>query len=169
MTTILEALQGTPLWVYLVFFYLVWIGFRARKEHSAPIGKLVTVPLFFLLWGLWNLYERNLLLHNFSLLFIVGLFLGSLVSAKLFQPLILSVDRDTKSIRVKGSWQLLISLLIVFAGKYALGVSIGFSPELLKEEGFQILYISAQGLLSGLFIGRLYASINALVKGPHAD
>jgi len=47
MNTILIALSNTPIWVYLLFVYLTWVGVRASKTRIIALKKLFIMPAIF--------------------------------------------------------------------------------------------------------------------------
>lgn len=43
--TFLDLLKGTPIWVWILFAYLIFIGVKSLKTRSVFIPKLFIVPL----------------------------------------------------------------------------------------------------------------------------
>ena len=48
---LLNILAETPLWVWILFSFLVLIGVNALSDRETNIEGLFIMPLFFLLWG----------------------------------------------------------------------------------------------------------------------
>ncbi|WP_279503578.1 hypothetical protein [Aeromonas veronii] len=48
---ILNVVTETPLWVWILFSFLVGIGINALRDREMSIRGLFIMPLFFLLWG----------------------------------------------------------------------------------------------------------------------
>ncbi|MDR1235572.1 MAG: hypothetical protein LBJ96_01050 [Holosporaceae bacterium] len=42
-----KILSGTPMWVFFIFAYLVFIGIRATKDRTVHIGKIFLMPGIF--------------------------------------------------------------------------------------------------------------------------
>ena len=70
--TIFTILSHTPLWVWILFAFLIMRGYAALSEREMNISQLFILPLLFLIWGVWGLKEE----FNFNVASLVGMFSG---------------------------------------------------------------------------------------------
>src|SRR5690242_10234175 len=79
MITLLNIIQGTPAWVWIVFIYLVVVGISACKTRLVSVWQLSIAPSIFMLWSIYNLTHKSdnvSLLIVYSMLFISAAFIG---------------------------------------------------------------------------------------------
>ena len=50
-----SAILGTPVWVWLVLAYTVWVGLRATKPRALTPAAIVVLPAVLLLVSAWPL------------------------------------------------------------------------------------------------------------------
>ncbi|WP_262377396.1 hypothetical protein [Pseudomonas veronii] len=51
----LDALEGTPLWVYGAFLLVCYYGFSARKTSRESQQSLIITPVVLVVWSLLSL------------------------------------------------------------------------------------------------------------------
>src|ERR1700679_2465514 len=56
-----EIITGAPWWVYVLLVYLVSIGVKATKPRTISIKRVVLLPLLFVAWSLYSLYQKTVL------------------------------------------------------------------------------------------------------------
>jgi len=78
MDTLIKALQGTPWWVYVLFFYLLSLGIKALKPRVISLKKPFLLPGVFLVWSLWNLNNNFGLDFTKWMLWLAALSIGAL-------------------------------------------------------------------------------------------
>lgn len=161
METIFQALKGTPWWVYLLFFYLVYIGVRALKPTTMHIGKIFIIPLIFLFWSVWDLIVR-FQGGTDILLYILFSGIGGIAGWGLMQRFELRADHQKLLVRIPGSPFILILVLVIFAVKYFFGYIE--ATEGAMGSVMHSLYIIASGLITGIFVGRVLAILKKFAK-----
>lgn len=158
---IYEALRCTPWWVYVLFVYLLLIGFKARHTNVVSLYKLVVIPAIFGILSIHTLIELPFHAANvvsFVLLLLIGVGLGYWQVSRFT----IKVDRAKKLLQLPGSWQTLVLILFIFALKYYFGMQMGFDPQLATHLVFTIIMMAAYGITVGLFVGRFLCYLKAL-------
>jgi hypothetical protein len=54
-----QILIHTPIWVFPLFAYLVWLGIKAARPRTVTIWRSLIVPAVFIVWGLSRLLSRQ--------------------------------------------------------------------------------------------------------------
>jgi hypothetical protein len=146
MDSIIYALVGTPLWVWGILTYLLFIGIRAIKIRLLHPLRLFVVPIIFTGINYKLIFSGN----NFSTYmiflitgFLIGFFVGLKTSIKILHNL--------KRIELPGNYYTIAFLLLFFIGKYILGYLGATDPSMIIKYTFIDTCIS--GLLSGYFLG----------------
>lgn len=164
MTTILEFLKGTPWWVYLLFFYLLKIGFSAMKESVVSIIKLAVLPVLFTILMIHTLIASfDLNLKSIGIL-IFGLFVGTVVGWMLAARHQYKVDKKHWLILMPGNCVTLILILLIFISKYYFGYQLSAHAGIVHNVGFEFLMLSVSGACTGLFIGRFVLYLSCFSK-----
>lgn len=154
---LLSILAHTPIWVFALLAALLWLGARQTRPNSAPLWRVLALPLAMVLLAGWGVVAA----FGHGALGLAGLAAWATSAtavgwAVLRQPLPAALHYDATSGRVHrpGSWTPLLLILTIFALKYCLSVMLVLHPTLSRHApvvaGLSLLY----GLLSGLFAGR---------------
>ena len=146
--TILNILTHTPIWVYMVFCYLIFIGIKSLKERRTELYRVFIIPAIFLFLFLKRLL--NVLNTDLISISLVALFIGSFIGYILVKKTNIKVDGNI--ITIPGSWQTIILIILTFAVKYVFGYMNAVYPVLAMEHIKLEIFLS--GLFSGLFLGR---------------
>jgi len=158
---------GTPIWVWALLAFLLFIGIRALRPTTASFARLVILPLVFLVWGLSGFATtyglRPVGLAVWIAALVVGVGIGWLVA----RSIEIRADRERGLIRLPGSALNLILTLIIFATKYTLGVLGDMRPSITGELLFMATDVGVSGLLTGLFAGRLFGLWRKYQAAPH--
>src|SRR3984957_18875212 len=56
--TIAQILSGTPIWVFVLLAYLLWVGASRLKPGVRDLAKIWITPGIFIEWGLFGLFQR---------------------------------------------------------------------------------------------------------------
>ena len=167
MDAIWNAAIHTPWWVYLLFVYLMFIGYKASKTGVLPLGKLVILPAVFVAMSietLINSFKITPLLFGIWLLSILlGAGLGWL---QIFKQAI-RVDKEKKLFEVPGTWATAIVIFLIFATKYYFGYELSADPGLTKQTYFEVTMLFFSGVFSGLFVGKLLNYLYRLKTSEH--
>lgn len=149
----LDALEGTPLWVYGAFLLVCYYGLSARKTSRESQRSLIITPIVLVVWSLLSLsYADRVELTVGS--WVTGMLLGGLVAFALFPRRGLTLDEEGKHLIVPGTWKVLGISLLFFAVKYFIGYQAAVHPEFSGAVEMLVLAGAASGFTVGLFCGR---------------
>lgn len=155
LTTIWEYMIHTPWWVYLLFAYLLFIGIKAMKPRTVPLGKLFIIPAVFFLWGISGIVEAA----GFSIVHLLWWLLGLVIIAGLAylrtRGLSISVNCANKTLHLPGTYMTLIVILIIFASKYYFAAMLGDDAYLMHDMKFIVADLMVSGGVTGWFVGNL--------------
>ncbi len=146
--------RHTPVWVYVLLAYLIFIGIKATKPGSAPLAKLAIIPVLFTVWGLAELIRLYKIDVPTIGLWLAALGVGVAIGVALTIGRAITFDRATGKLEFPGDYTLLPLVLLTFAVKYAFGALAATAPEKLNEPLFHALGIAAYGLFAGIFVGK---------------
>jgi hypothetical protein len=151
---VFDILSHTPVWVWVLFAYLVSRGVVALREREMQPGRALIVPIVFLVWGLAGLIESRGLGFDLAL-FVVGLaagIFGGRALAVLTPPPRLSLAAGTMIL--PGSPIPFALIIVSFAVKYVAAVALALNAG--SPAHAQIASASAVvgGVFAGLFWGR---------------
>jgi hypothetical protein len=160
-----QILIHTPIWVFPLFAYLVWLGIKAMRPRTVTIWRSLIVPAVFIIWGLSRLVSRQQdvmwplvsWLAAAAVLLVVGL-----LTARPFE-----LDHTTGEIKRPGSWVPLIRNVTVFALQYTVAVIAAVGPHDATTAAIAGRLIS--GGTTGYFLGRTIALLRQYWKQRKED
>lgn len=154
MEILQQFLTQTPVWVWFLLVYLIMKGVKARRPGDTTLLKMAIIPVIFTAWGLSDLITLYGVAVDTSLLWLVGIALGSVIGWLIVSRYAIVADRAAGVMHRPADNTLLPLLLLTFAIKYSFGVIGATSPALLNEFGFRIADLMLSGLFTGIFIGK---------------
>ena len=160
MSNFTEALIHTPVWVYVVFFYLLFIGIKSLKDRELPFFKIFIVPAIFFYISLSSLIKNFHLEALTVLLWIFAIFIGMTLGFLQYKNQGVKYDREKKVFLLPGSYSTLVLFLVIFASKYYFGYELARDPGLLEQQSFEFSMLGFSGVCTGAFLGRLYYYLN---------
>lgn len=135
----------TPLWVWVVFIYLLFIGVKSLKTHVVPVWKMFVLPLFFMVIKYKVFLSPSVVRHLFFMS------IGGLVGFFLTKDLPIKILKAKKSIEIPGNYLTLIFVMSFFFMKYTVEylqvAHPSFTPYYYPFDS------SITGLFSGYFLG----------------
>ncbi|MDR2781211.1 MAG: hypothetical protein LBB21_01990 [Holosporaceae bacterium] len=147
-TKLHSVLSGTPLWVFFVFAYLLFVGISATKDRKMHIGKMFFMPGIF-----FALFLARLIM--ISRLDVCMIFSVAMLASMAFSYFFLkreSLKVEKPYVFVKGSCETLIVVMIIFCIKYFFGYMKAVNGE--SEE-----YLVAEIIASGIATGFLFNQV----------
>ena len=162
METLINALQGTPWWVYVVFAYLVMIGIKAMKPQMVSVNKMFIIPLIFIALSIYGLivgFRGWPDLFFWAIALVAGFFVGGRLAPEKFRA-----DRKKLLAYIPGSPVILILILAIFAVKYFFGY---YSATHEVGDAMHVAQIIASGAVTGIFVGRTRAFLLQFSKAKH--
>lgn len=151
----MNMLNSIPLWVYLVFFFIVKVGIQASQTRIVPLKKLYIMPAFFIAMAVHNLLIQPSLDVVLLLGWTGATLVGLLIGWKLAMGLDLKLDRANYMVEVPGSWSTLVLMLMIFGSKFFIGYETAANRELAHQTSFQVLVFAISGLCTGIMVGRV--------------
>jgi uncharacterized protein DUF6622 len=159
-----QILIHTPIWVFPLFAYLVWLGIKAMRPRTVTIWRSLIVPAVFIVWGLSRLLGRQD--YAWPLVTWLGaaaaLLLVGLLTARPFE-----LDHTTGEIKRPGSVVPLIRNVTVFALQYTVAVIAAVDPH--DATTAAIVGRAISGGTTGYFLGRTIALLRQYFRQRKAD
>jgi hypothetical protein len=159
-----QILIHTPIWVFPLFAYLVWLGIKATRPRTVTIWRSLIVPAVFIVWGLSRLLSRQdyawplvTWVAAAAVLLVIGL-----LTARPFE-----LDHTTGEIKRPGSWVPLIRNVTVFALQYTVAVIAAVDPH--DATTAAIVGRAISGGTTGYFLGRTVALLRQYWKQRRED
>jgi hypothetical protein len=171
MKSIFEALSHTPTWVYILFVYLLWVGFKASKTRIISLKKLFIIPAIFTYMSINTLVTAfNIQIFEVSVWsssILIGISIGWIDVYRKYTQI--KVDKQKHLIEVPGTWVTLSLILIIFTSKYYFSYELAVDPTLSNQTWFEVSMLTVSGICTGLFIGRLLSYLYKYAKSNHTS
>jgi len=164
-----QASIHTPLWMYAILFYLLYVGAMLIHTRVVHLVRLLIIPL--LLLGL-SLHNLSIALH-FTVYTIIAWFIATTLGVAIgFVRIQFSevwVDRSHWLIKAPGTWSVIIIICVVFFTKYFFSYELDFDPRHLHNSTFELIALIVAGLCSGFSLGRFFGFCYRLWHDPSCD
>lgn len=163
-----KAITGAPVWVYVLFVYLMIVGIKSTKPRVISLMRLFIIPIILILISFSNLIAFK---HNYfniilwTVLFLIGVSLGWWQ----IRWLPIKVDKKHWLVRTPGGYSTLVLILIIFSIKYYFGYKTTVDPQIISNMYFLIAFLSISGFCIGFFIGRLSGYLFKMHRGLQVD
>ena len=150
----LEIILNTPIYIWPLLAYILFVGIKALKTRQVPLSKLVIVPVLFAVWSSYSLFARygmdSSIASSWSLKMGLGIFLGYLTMNKIS----LKFDKEKKLVELPGTLHSLIAPLLLFSVRYSLGVLYTLHPD-WQGHSTLLAFEGIATVISASFVGRL--------------
>jgi hypothetical protein len=154
MENLWRIVGGAPWWVYVLFLYLVNVGVQSMKPRTVSIKRITLLPVFFLIWSCYGLYQKFLLgLFSLILLWVLFLAIGTYFGVKEARSWQISKNYLQGEITIPGNYSTLLLILLVFILKFFWGYFYATRTEISYWIYFTDILTSALG--TGFFMGRM--------------
>jgi hypothetical protein len=148
---IFQIVVNTPLWVWPLMLFVLWLGWRGLQPRTLPVGRLAVLPLVGIgtsVAGIAQSMQPTLALLGWSVALLAALPLGYLIgSRRAVRPL------GGGRIEIAGGWFVLVFAMSIFAVRYTLGVMFGIMPALRAESFWIVLAGGVGGIVTGIGVG----------------
>lgn len=151
---IIGVITHTPVWVWVLFIFLISRGIKARKPAIVTLEKLAIIPAIFLIWDIYDLVVFRKLTVETCTLWVAGLAAGASLGYVLIKQAAVTRAAQARSLYRQADHSALPVMLLAFAVKYVLGVMTAVSPAALQQPGMSAFAIISGGLFAGVFIGK---------------
>ena len=166
---VLGMLEHTPVWVYLLFAFLLYRGIKARTPATVTLEKLALIPAIFLFWDIYDLitYRDPTLITYIK--WTIGIISGAIIGYILINPDRLSRSSAPRSIHRPADYSALPFMLLAFGVKYVLGVLNATAPDVLRQPAMSALAIITGGMFAGVFVGKFTRYVSVWLRLPTQD
>ena len=151
---LLQILERTPSWVFVLFAVLVVLGAMQRRTRELGRARVAILPAAFLLlslWGVWNAFGPAPLAFA---CWLAAVCTSVLLNRFARLPRQVAYSPSTRRFRVAGSWLPLAMMMAIFFTRYAIAVVTAMQPDVKSMPEFAAAVGFAYGLMSGAFLAR---------------
>jgi hypothetical protein len=163
--SISQVLAGTPVWVFVLLAYLVWMGATRLKPGVRVLARIWITPAIFIAWGLVGLFQRPGDFSEVLIRWIAGLVVGGALGAAFRIPM--QADRPQRLVLLPGSVLPLLRILIIFGAHYVLRVAAAIHPDMSATYLNWDIYVS--GASAGYFAGWVVRFMMSYAKARQVD
>lgn len=162
---ILEILRATPVWVFALFAYLIWVGAKRLQPSVRDVRRVFVMPLVFIVWGLSGLERHGPALPHAAAFWLLGAAFGAALGA-LPKPVLLA-DHRRRLVQQGGSAVPLLRNLALFGSHYLLNVAAAIEPRASADFiGWDVL---VSGFSAGYFIAWAIRFAQVYRAAPQTD
>ena len=154
MEVVSQSFSHTPIWVYLLFTYLISRGLKSLRPREVSLGTLAMIPGLFMAVGLATLASRFGYSPTVYGSWLAALVAGGAAGWLLLRRKEILVDRSRGVLFRPADYTVLPLILCSFAVKYAFGAVSILHPEVVQQASIAMLQGAVYGLFSGIFVGK---------------
>ena len=163
---IIQILQHTPIWVWLLFAALLYLGYLQSSTRAVPKARLFALPAAMLGLSLYSLFATFGATRLGFAAWLAGGMLAALLYRFVRRPAGAGYVPDMSVYTIPGSWLPLTLMLAIFLTRYAVAVAIAIDASLREASLFIVAAGLAYGFLSCTFPARAYALVRAARHAP---
>lgn len=149
-----QILLHTPVWVWGLFTFLLWMGWKQSRPGSVGLARTTVTSLAMAGLSLYGTVS----VFGAAPLVLGGWCISALPLAwtlsRTALPAGTRYDAGQRRFMLAGSWVPLALMMGIFLAKYAIGVVIAMEPAHAHEPVFALAAALLYGAFSGCFIGR---------------
>jgi hypothetical protein len=165
----MDFLEHIPVWVYFLFCFLIWLGFKASKTSVVKLQKMLITPTVFFLLSLRSLYV-HLDIDAFVLsIYVIASAVGIAIGYWQVKSQALRVDRENGLLEIPGTWGVMVLILIIFFTKAYFGYELGMDPDALTNTAFEVAFIAVSAICSGMFVGKAGCYFHRFTNDPSTN
>jgi len=153
MPSYFDIITHTPLWVWPLMAFVMWLGWYGRRPRVVPPVRLAILPLVGLGISIATIVQSaspGLAAAGGLVALLAALPLGHAIGRRRDVRW-----RDDGRLQIAGGWFMLVFGLSIFAARYALGVLFGVLPALRAEPLWIGLSGGVGGVIAGIGLGWL--------------
>lgn len=154
METIKDFLINTPVYVYLILSYLLFIGIKSTKKRIVSFFRAIILVIFFIYLSINNILKFSINSLDFIPLGL-SLLVFSSISWKLTSLQKIKVDKEKQLFSLPGTWTNLIVLLLIFTTKYYIGYQKHLNVFYFENAHLKHFTILSSGFSLGFSLGRI--------------
>jgi hypothetical protein len=147
--------------VFVLFFALIALGYYQSKDRMVRRSKISMLPVAMIALSFYGVLSAFGMAPIGFALWVLGVAISVKLGAKLAAPKGVIYSAETQSFFVPGSWLPLAFMMAIFFTKYAVGVILAKQLPVARETAFVGSVSLCYGLLSGVFLARAIAILQA--------
>ncbi len=154
MPSAYQIVVNTPLWVWPLMLFVLWLGWRGLQPRVIPPARLAILPLVGVatsLAGIAQSLQPGLALAGWAAALLAALPLGWAIGSRRAVRL----RPEDGRLEVAGGWFVLGFAVSIFVVRYTLGVLSGVMPHLRAEPFWIVLSGGVGGAVTGIGLGWL--------------
>jgi hypothetical protein len=155
-------LHGAPLWVWVLFVYLISRGFKALHSGTTPLWRLAMMPLIFAGGGIFHLVLEPLAGWPAAVVWAMALLVGIAAGVFIANRSRFIIDPIANTVMLPGSAVPLVLMMIIFATKFWLGFEMATVTNAAALGNYVLIGASVSGVIAGMFTGRFITYWRAL-------
>lgn len=148
---IMQIISHTPIWVFVLFFVLLTLGYQASRPRTLSRGRVAILPVAMMLLSAYGVVSAFGYRATGIAAWVAGMALSVLLNRALQLPRGGRYSATAQSFALPGSWIPLVLMLAIFFTKYTVAVLLSLHPTLLDHASFVTGVSLAYGVLSGIF------------------
>jgi hypothetical protein len=160
---IVEILEHTPVWVWIVFGALMLLGLQQSRTRDVSIARATILPIVMIVLSLSGVIGAFGSVPLALLAWAAGVGLSLTLVGRAVA--VRGAARSTRPghLMIPGSFIPVMLILAVFITKYSAGVALAINPSLATNTAVAVTLSAVYGLFAGLFWSRAQ-SLRAVVQ-----
>ncbi|GEP59536.1 hypothetical protein [Reyranella soli] len=154
MPSVYQIVVNTPLWVWPLMLFVLWLGWRGLQPRVMPPARLAILPLVGVvtsITGIAQSLQPAIAAAGWATALLIALPLGWAIGTRRAVRL----RPEDGRLEVAGGWFALGFGISIFVVRYALGVLSGVMPQLRAEPLWIVLSGSVGSVVTGIGLGWL--------------
>ena len=160
---ILDILEHTPVWVWIVFGALVLLGLQQSRTRDVSIARATILPVVMIVLSLGGVVGAFGPVPFALAAWAAGVGLSLTLAGKAVAVRGASRSTQPGHLRIPGSFVPVMLIMAVFITKYSAGVALAINPSLAANTAVAVTLSLVYGVFSGLFWSRAQ-SLRAVVQ-----
>ena len=155
MTTIFAILTHTPIWVWALFAFVLFMGFQRTRDRIVQLWRMLLFPAVMIVLAVSGMIGAGI---NALPAIAVGLIIGGVGGWLL--------ERDGATRRLadgrlwlRGEWWSFIQIVLIIGFRYSAAVIGAMNPVLAADPVFHLGTLFVSSLLSAMILGRTLARL----------
>lgn len=159
---IVDILQHTPAWVFVLFVALVAVGFRLMRPVAMSRARVTVLPVVMAALALSSLAQGFGLASAAAAAWVAVVSVFVAVGTAVAPRSDVQYSTGTKRFAVPGSAVPLLLMMTIFFTRYGVAVLLAIHPDLRAATGFGAVVGATYGLTSGAFALRALRIVRAM-------
>jgi hypothetical protein len=149
--TLLDILSHTPVWVWALFAFVLFMGWQRTRDRIVPLWRLLVLPGILLIVTVSGWVTAGLSsLPAIALGFVAGGTLGWLLVREGSARRV-----EGNKLWLRGDWWSFLQILFILGFRYATTVAGIVNPAFAADPIWHPLTLLVSSALTGMFLGRL--------------